>query len=391
MRRLSVFLGIALFISSSFAAAQDFRSLRLPVPGEKAPFAWELEDTSAIGGRGLSGAVMARAVRRLADGDELQTRGAREANLFRTLSPSVVLIVTDESFGSGSIIFPELHIVTNWHVVAGYDEVAIIFKPASRQMEITPTDVAVARVLYVDQISDLALLELMRPLPDGIAPIELGSTTEVNVGDDVHAIGHPTGEFWTYTKGYVSQIRPGYEWFTEGEVTHRAEVIQTQTPISPGSSGGPLISDDGKMIGINSFVSLTGENRNFAVSVDEVKLFLDRRSNRLAEARPPDPETCSVEVVFEGRNERDDAYVRTYDRDCDGVVDSALIIPDDLAEPFLFVYDDEQIGQANGYVLDNDRDGSWDISYWDTTGDGESDMIGHHPDGKITPSNFEPS
>ena len=96
-------------------------------------------------------------------------------------------------------------------------------------------------------------------------------------------------------------------------------------------------------------------------------------------------------MVFEGRNERDDAYVRTYDRDCDGVVDSALIIPDDSREPVLFVFDDDQTGQSNGYVLDNDRDGSWDISYWDTTGDGEGDMIGHHPDGKITPSSFEPS
>ena len=116
----------------------------------------------------------------------------------------------------------------------------------------------------------------------------------------------------------MSQIRLGYEWVTEAEVTHRAEVIQTQTPISPGNSGGPLISDDGRMIGVNSFISSTGENLNFAVSVDEVKLFLDRHTNRLAETSPPDPKTCSVEVIFEGRNERNDAFVRTFDRDCDG-------------------------------------------------------------------------
>jgi hypothetical protein len=257
-------------------------------------------------------------------------------------------------------------------------------------MEIKPTDVAVARVLYIDQVADLALLELVTPLPDGITPIELGSAAELNIGDDVHAIGHPTELFWTYTKGYVSQIRPGYEWTTEAEVTHSAEVIQTQTPISPGSSGGPLISDDGKMIGVNSFKSTTGENLNFAVSVDEVKLFLDRHSNRLADTGPLDPKTCSGEVLFEGRNERNDAFVKTFDRDCDGVEDSALIIPDDSGEPALFIYDDEQTGQPNGVVVDNDRDGNWDISYWDTTGDGERNMIGNHPDGKMMPSSLEP-
>ena len=91
--------------------------------------------------------------------------------------------------------------MTNWHVVAGYEKVAVIFKPASARAVVRGTDVAEARVLYVDQVSDLALLELMRPLPDGITALKLGSTGMVSVGDDVHAIGHPSGENWTYAKG----------------------------------------------------------------------------------------------------------------------------------------------------------------------------------------------
>ena len=364
----------------------------MPAPGESASFSWELEDRSAFGDDVVSAAAVARAVSRLERGDELKLRGAREATIFRSLAPAVVLIVTDESRGSGSIIFPGLHIVTNWHVVDGYKQVSIIFKPASPLMAPQHTDVAVARVLYIDQVSDLALLELMRPLPDGITPIELSSMAEVSIGDDVHAIGHPEGEKWTYTRGYVSQIRPGYKWTYEAGVPHRADVIQTQTPISPGNSGGPLISDDGKMIGINSFVSLSGENLNFAVSVDEVKLFLDRHASRLAKDPAPDPAACGQwHVVFEGRSDTDHTFVRRYDRDCDDVVDAALVVPDDVAEPVMFLYDDRQIGQPNGVILDTDRDGHWDISYWDTTGDGEHDLVGRHPDGKIMPSSYEPA
>ena len=95
----------------------------------------------------------------------------------------------------------------------------------------------------------------------------------MQVGADVHAIGHPAGEAWTYTKGIVSQIRPGYEWQPKASVKHVADVIQTQTPINPGNSGGPLISDDGRLIGVNSFKK-DGEALNFAVSIGEVEKFL---------------------------------------------------------------------------------------------------------------------
>ena len=187
----------------------------------------------------------------------------------------------------------------------------------------------------------------------------------------------------------MSQIRPGYEWNTDAGVAHSAEVIQTQTPINPGNSGGPLINDDGQLFGINSFIK-PGEGLNFAVSVDEVKLLLQRGSARLLESRTTKPETCVVKVVFEGRNDLDDSDVQTIDRNCDSIADAALIIPDDLAKPFEFRFDDEQSGQINAIILDNDIDGSWDISYWDTTGDRKYDMIGHHPDGKILPSSLEP-
>lgn len=369
--------------------AEDLKSIQMPGTGEKRPFAWETDDLRAGAVGHIPSMAVARAVHALLEAPELQLRGAREAALFRELSPAVVLIVTEDAVGTGSIILQDRHVVTNWHVVSGYETVSIIFKPASPMMNVQPMDVVSARILHVDEISDLALLEILGPVPERVTPIRLGSVADIHIGDDVHAIGHPAGATWTYTKGYVSQMRPSYEWTTEAGVTHRADVIQTQTPISPGSSGGPLINDDHEMIGINSFISMEGENVNFAVTIDELKRFIDRREDRFAPGSAREPAPCEVQVVFEGRSNEDDASVKSYDRDCDGVGDAALVVPDDQDKPIVFLYDDDQTGRPNGLVLDTDRDGKWDISFWDTDGDGERDLTGYHPDGKLNASSYE--
>jgi S1-C subfamily serine protease len=116
--------------------------------------------------------------------------------------------------------------------------------------------------------------------PAGRISIRLGTTDEIAVGADVHAIGHPTGEAWTYTTGVISQYRLTYKWSNRGEeIKHQADIIQTQTPINPGNSGGPLISDADTLIGVNSFKG-DGEGLSFAVSVDDVKRFLVRSGTR---------------------------------------------------------------------------------------------------------------
>src|SRR5262249_1939909 len=98
----------------------------------------------------------------------------------------------------------------------------------------------------------------------------------------VAAIGHPEGQSWTYTKGIVSQIRPDFAWSTGQGESHRATVIQTQTPINPGNSGGPLLSDDGRIVGINSFRATEGEGLNFAVSAKDISAFLNNQADGMA-------------------------------------------------------------------------------------------------------------
>ena len=179
------------------------------------------------------------------------TRGAQDVSIFRQAAPSVVLIRAKDGVGSGSLLQDNV-ILTNFHVVDHNREVTVVFKPMKTDGRPTEDEVVKADVIKIDVQRDLALVR-PRSLPNhAVRPLEI-SSQDIEVGADVRAIGHPKGEDWTYTKGIVSSIRPDYEWSGGPGDSHRATVIQTQTPINPGNSGGPLLSDDGKIVGVNTF------------------------------------------------------------------------------------------------------------------------------------------
>src|SRR5580704_1609490 len=304
---------------------------------------------------------------------KLRLRGAREIELYRTLAPSVALIATDTGLGSGSLITTKPVagsaskaglILTNAHVVGNDRQVAVIFRPQQEGDKIDPATAVLGRVLKVDPVHDLAVVEAVS-VPANASVINFGAMNEVQVGADVHAIGHPAGQTWTYTKGIISQIRPGYEWQPGPSEKHVADVIQTQTPINPGNSGGPLISDSGRLIGVNSFKQ-EGEGLNFAVSVGEVEKFL-----KAAEGGAFEPQLASAT-----------------ENSCKGVK-ATLHVPDDKSKAVVFRVDTNNDGEVDGWVFDEDRDGKWDYSLWDTDFDGKPDMKGFHPDGKLEPSRYE--
>jgi len=212
------------------------------------------------------------------------TRGSKGVAIYRKAVPAVVLVVTDEGLGSGAIINAEGHVVTNWHVVGTAPQVIVVFKPKDGT-ELKKELAFRATVEKVDQVTDLALLKIHAP-PQTMAFLSLGNISTLQVGQDVHAIGHPKGEVWTYTQGIISQIRADYAWSTGAARSHRAKVIQTQTPVNPGNSGGPLLDDKGKLIGINAFRG-HGEGLNYAVAVDEIHTFLTREGSRVLTAQQP--------------------------------------------------------------------------------------------------------
>lgn len=174
-------------------------------------------------------------------------------------------------------------ILTNWHVTSPDEYAVVIFRPGKNKSydDLTESDYWTAKVVHDSQEKDLALLQLVEngsglaAPPSGLDFITLEEPDKLEVGQDVFAIGHPVGLHWTYTEGVISQIRPRYSW-TMGGTHFLATVIQTQTFISYGSSGGPLINRNGKLVGIisNSLVGRAGFN--FAIAVHELKAFLGK-------------------------------------------------------------------------------------------------------------------
>jgi len=329
------------------------------------------------------------------------TRSAKDAEIYRALAPSVVEILTPDGTGSGSLIGTSGEIITNYHVVQGYSDVGVIFKPAIEGKKPTHDDVKLGQVVKFDEVTDLALVKAVE-VPKGRNPIRLGDSSDLAIGMDVHAIGHPRELTWTYTTGIISQYRIGYEWTIEN-IKHKADVVQTQTPISPGNSGGPLIGESSTLIGVNTLQRTDAENLNFAVSVDDVKRFLARQGNRLVQGDNASPGkgdrlqskstspkgNCEPKEISRSRNKDNDAVVIEYDIDCSGRVDADLIIPDKKTEAIMLLRDRNGDGRPDVIYFDFQRRGKWDLSFWDDDFSGHWTLVGYHPDGSLQPSSFE--
>jgi tetratricopeptide (TPR) repeat protein len=118
-------------------------------------------------------------------------RGGPGAAIFRAAAPSVVLIKTDKSIGSGIVISQRGEVLTNWHVIDGAKFIAILLKPPAGQRS-DPGDVYEGKLVKYDQIADLALIQFQRP-PAKLVALRTGDERSIEVGSAVHAIGHPGG------------------------------------------------------------------------------------------------------------------------------------------------------------------------------------------------------
>jgi hypothetical protein len=354
-----------------------------PLPIGNEPLLHEAASPELYDLEGLRGATLKRVLAdRYEDRALLTTRGKHDSEIYKAVSPEVVIIVTENSLGSGSYIGSD-KILTNWHVVKGSQNVGIFFKPQIEGDKPAENSLLMARVVKIDPTFDLALLQLSTP-PQNLQPIKFASESDIQIGADVHAIGHPTGKAWTYTKGFISQYRKGFEWKTD-EGLHKANVIQTQTPINPGNSGGPLITDDGKLVGVNSFKS-TGEGLNFAVSIVDVNAFLQITPASIQQVKRPS--TCQTVKIYDGRDSQNVARLVQYDTNCDGKADYSFVTPDDMSKPISAHIDSNFDGKTDISVEDRKRNGAWTISFHDVDFDGQIDLVGYHADGKLTPTRF---
>lgn len=172
-----------------------------------------------------------------------------------------------QSSGSGVVIDEKGHILTNHHVVAGATNLEVKFADG--------TAVA-AEVVGDDPGNDLAVI---RADVSGmtVTTAALGDSAAVRVGDLVLAIGNPFSLEGTMTQGIVSAKG---RTFASGQGTRPIRnMIQTDAPVNPGNSGGPLLDCQGRVIGINTALeNPTGQDVNvgiaFAVPIDTAKRFL---------------------------------------------------------------------------------------------------------------------
>jgi len=155
--------------------------------------------------------------------------------------------------GSGFVIDRNGTILTNAHVINGAVKITVAF--ANNQT-------VTAKVIGKDPDDDLALLKVN---PDGLTlvPLPLGDSSTVEVGDPTFAIGNPFGLPRSLTTGVVSALQRSIQAPNNFGIDN---VIQTDAPLNPGNSGGPLINAQGQVIGINSQIE-TGTSGNGSVGI----------------------------------------------------------------------------------------------------------------------------
>jgi len=284
-----------------------------------------------------------------------------------------------ESLGAGFLVDQSGVILTNWHVTNGAKEILVwaLPKDGAVETEALFKDMVYysGSVLAENKGQDLALVKVSG-LEPRVKSVELGSNSDVDIGDTVYAIGHPSGLPWSFTLGTVSQIRKNKKWtYGEGDEEksdHLATVIQTQTPISPGNSGGPLFVDSGKIIGINTW-GADGQNLNFAVAVDHAKEFI--------KANPNITKVNTVDAVIK----KDYPNAKTDDYNKNGVIDTWYVDDDKNGKIDLGFIDDDENGFVEGTLIDKDEDGVWELLVLDNNENGKSDLayLDEDNDGKF--------
>ncbi len=178
------------------------------------------------------------------------------ARIYQKNKNAVVLIAKYDIFdkldgyGSGFIIDGRGVIATNYHVIKGAFDIKV--KTADDRLLVFDS------IQYADKENDVALIRVKTPQDAKLSKINIGDSMAVKVGETVYVIGNPKGLENTFSEGIVSGIREN-------------NIIQITAPISPGSSGGPVLDRDGNAIGISTSQVQGGQNLNFAVPINFIK------------------------------------------------------------------------------------------------------------------------
>jgi S1-C subfamily serine protease len=183
------------------------------------------------------------------------------SELFKRLAPAVVRIACHNSEGkpgrqgSGFFLTDDGLVATNYHVIAEADAVEVFLNTNAR--------FPLQGVVAISRDEDLALLKV-QAVDVPVLQVQEGELLEV--GSTVYTIGNPRGLVNSFSRGEVSGLRTRAD---------NLKLIQCTAPMSPGSSGGPLLNKSGKVIGVTTSHLLESQNLNFAVPISQVRRLME--------------------------------------------------------------------------------------------------------------------
>jgi len=223
---------------------------------------------SGAGAGAASAALIGQGTASASTGTALPTTqtstSSTSSSIYKQDLPGVVTLTVNlsrgQAIGSGIVLDTKGDILTNAHVIAGGQNIQVAFSDGTT---------APATVVGSNTSADLAVIRVS-VAASTLHPLTLGSSSSVQIGDTVYAIGSPFGLSGSFTEGIVSNI--GQTAAASG-----ANLIQTDAAINPGNSGGPLVNSQGQVIGINNSIESPVDGSvgvGFAIPIDQVNQLL---------------------------------------------------------------------------------------------------------------------
>lgn len=265
---------------------------------------------------------------RVSDNAQAPTGGSAGASMStediaEQYRPSVVLIYAENAltygYGTGFFISEDGYIATNQHVVADATSVTVkLYSGKSFQ----------ATVVGASASDDLAVLKI----DGGRYPcVRFGDSDSLRVGEVAVAIGHPSGEDapWSTTQGIISALNREITVNGNGTI-EELTMIQTDAPVNPGNSGGPLFNGRGEVIGIVTRKLTNNEGIGFAIPMNGAKQILERImktgssagvDSSVSKVRP----TIGIQAATVKQGDEYTYMGQKYQADCNGVIVSSIV------------------------------------------------------------------
>ena len=231
----------------------------------------------------------------------------------KTLQSTAFIIVpmkNGTATGTGWIVDAKNKlIVTNHHVVEENPRILVLFPLFDKEGSVRSDRADYkeengyrCKLIHIDKKRDLALIQVTDRLPDGAGELKLAPRSP-DPGERVHAVGNPgaSGALWVYTSGTVRSVykKTWYSRSGRDSIDHLSRIVETQAPINPGDSGGPIVNDENQVIGVNSHYQVFDKGgkdvrlMSHHIDVTEVKSFVDEAR------RVMDPQT-SADYALKG-------------------------------------------------------------------------------------------